>query len=290
MPNRIIKESICGSESLASVSIGANFFFMRLLPLPDDHGCFDARIKFLRTRLFPFMLDKVKETDIKKWIDELVSIDTIRLWTAMNGNLYGYFPNWSDHQRIRSLHARKTPEPPESITSNTSISADKCGQLTASDGLNPNPNLNHNPEKDMSPDKQGDPSPVKIKNSSREPSDTVKAETAWIAEYENQIGETPNMSPAKDRTILKGLIKDHGLEAVFEKIPVHIAGRKFLTIGGFKTLYNDLGIGPPVKKTTIRKNLDLLKEIDLGDKNDTERIQAGNGDNGGNKNIRRIGA
>ena len=140
----------------------------------------------------------------------------------------------------------------------------------------------------MSPDKQGDPSPVKIKNSSREPSDTVKAETAWIAEYENQIGETPNMSPAKDRTILKCLIKDHGLEAVLEKIPVHIAGRKFLTIGGFKTLYNDLGIDPQEKKTTIRKNLDLLKEIDLGGENDTGRIQAGDGDNDGIRHIGRI--
>ncbi len=97
-------------------------------------------------------------------------------------------------------------------------------------------------EKDMSPQIQGDPLPIKFKDSSREPSDTAKAETTWIAEYKDQIGETPNMSPAKDRTILKILIKTHGLDKVLGKIPIHISGRKLLSIGGFQTLFNDLGL------------------------------------------------
>jgi hypothetical protein len=117
-------------------------------------------------------------------------------------------------------------------------------------------------KKDMSPKKQGDPPPVKIKDSSREPSDTVKAEMAWITEYENQIGETPNMSPAKDRTILKTLIKTHGLDKVLAKISIHIAGRKMLTIGGFKTLYNDLGL-VQIKKFETREEKDEREREEL---------------------------
>jgi hypothetical protein len=117
-------------------------------------------------------------------------------------------------------------------------------------------------EKDMSPQTQVDPPLIKPKDSSREPSDTVKAEMAWIAEYENQIGEIPNMSPAKDRTILKTLIKTHGLDKVLAKIAIHISGKKLLSIGGFQTLYNDLGL-VQIKKfeTWEEKNERERKEL-----------------------------
>lgn len=82
----------------------------------------------------------------------------------------------------------------------------------------------------------------------KEISGTVKAEKAWVSEYKSQIGETPHMSPAKDRAILKIMVKTHGLESVLRKVPLHISGRKLLTIGGFRTIYNDLGLSPPGKK------------------------------------------
>lgn len=112
--------------------------FFRLLPLPDDHGCFDARVKVLRGKLFPFMYEKVRDGDIEKWLKELQSVDCIRTWVHANGFVYGLFPNWSEHQVIRSLHKRKTPSPPDEVL------ASSCMQVNADECLNPNPNLNPN--------------------------------------------------------------------------------------------------------------------------------------------------
>jgi len=131
MPNRIIKESICTSETLAECSIGANLLFDRLTTKADDHGCFDARVKIIRCGVFPLMMGKVKESDIEKWLNELQSTDCIRLWTHTNGVKYGLFPNFSDHQTVRSLHKRKTPEPPKSLTllkTDTSSADSSCKQ------------------------------------------------------------------------------------------------------------------------------------------------------------------
>jgi len=78
VPNRIIKESIWTSETLSKLSFGAQTLFFRLLPVPDDHGCFDARPEVLRGKLFPFMLDKVTVKDVRKWLEELGAVDCIR--------------------------------------------------------------------------------------------------------------------------------------------------------------------------------------------------------------------
>jgi hypothetical protein len=146
MPNRIIKESIWTSESLSRCSLQAQGFFLRLLPLPDDHGCFDARPAILKGRLFP-LVPKVTTKQISGWLKELAEVDIIRLWVASNGVEYGFLPKWSEHQRIRSLHGRKTPEPPKKIVEQNQEDVN-CRQLTANDrlNLNLNPNLNLNKE------------------------------------------------------------------------------------------------------------------------------------------------
>ena len=72
--------------------------------------------------------------------------------------------------------------------------------------------------------------------------DTYKAEKFWKAEYLKANGIEPDMSPAKDRTILKDLIARHGIEVVMKKIPLHIESGRLLSIGGFKTKFNDLGV------------------------------------------------
>ena len=143
MPNRIIKESIWTSPNLNKCSLPAQGFFLRLLPLPDDHGCFDARPQVLKGRLYP-LLD-VKPGQIEKWLQELASQGLVRLWEN-NCVSYGYLLTWDKHQRIRSLHTRKTPEPPQEIF-NVKSSAVICRQLSADDGPNPNPNPNPNPKK-----------------------------------------------------------------------------------------------------------------------------------------------
>jgi len=145
MSNRIIKESSCSSETLAKCSLGANLLFLRLTTKADDHGCFDARAKIIIGTVFPLWSDTITESNLDEWLQELVNVDCIRLWFHSNNVRYGIFPNFSDHQRIRSLHQRRTPEPPNDLTTNKPILADNCRQLSADVGLNPNPNPNPNP-------------------------------------------------------------------------------------------------------------------------------------------------
>lgn len=114
MPNRFIKESLWSSETLCACSILAQAFFTRLFPFPDDHGCFDARPKILRARLYPLNLADVSDSDIESWLQELIAVDCIRTWVEA-GVRYGYVPSWNKHQQIRSVHSRKTPVPPPAV-------------------------------------------------------------------------------------------------------------------------------------------------------------------------------
>lgn len=135
MPNRIIKESIWTSPNLNQLNKLAELHFYRLLPLPDDHGCCQVTPAVVKGRCYPLRED-ITITMIEQWNEELERLDLIRTWNE-NGRQYAWFPKWKDHQRIRSLHNRKTPEPPQSVI---------CRQVSSSDALNPNPNHNLNPK------------------------------------------------------------------------------------------------------------------------------------------------
>ena len=134
MPNRIIKETIWTSPNLNNLSDLAERHFYRLLPLPDDHGCCELTPLVVKGRCYP-LRQAITVVQIDKWNTELEENDLIRRWNE-GGRVFGFFTNWSKHQRVRSLHQRKTPEPPSSVVN--------CCQVSSDDGLNPNPNPNPN--------------------------------------------------------------------------------------------------------------------------------------------------
>lgn len=166
MPNLIIKESIWTSPNLSRLSPRAELHFYRLLPLPDDFGCFESTPNVVRGRCYP-LNESIRSTDIQKWQDELEANVLIVRW-SQNNREYAIFPTWRRHQRIRSLHERKTPEPPQSvidrchqIEANDGVcqqlttTDDPCRQTTPIDRLNPNPNPNLNlREKEISKEKE----------------------------------------------------------------------------------------------------------------------------------------
>ena len=69
------------------------------------------------------------------------------------------------------------------------------------------------------------------------------------------------MSPAKDRTIIKSLVETHGVGKVMSKVPNHIEGGRLLTIGGFKMLFNELGITKNSMKTFEEKHQDEIEKV-----------------------------
>lgn len=141
MPNRIIKESICVSDSIDKLTWFEECLFYRLIVNCDDFGRFDGRIAVVKNRLFP-LKDNVTLKAVADGINKLVSVELVALY-EFEGRPYLYLPTWNDHQNIRAKRS-KYPAPEDSVNADDIIckqmnsNASKCSR-------NPNPNPNPNP-------------------------------------------------------------------------------------------------------------------------------------------------
>ena len=106
MPNRIIKESICRSEEIDSLSWFEEVLFYRLIVLCDDFGRYDGRPKIIKGSCFP--LKAVTEKDIDKALGKLSAVGLVRVYETQ-GRPYLQLVTWADHQRIRNQKS-KYPE------------------------------------------------------------------------------------------------------------------------------------------------------------------------------------
>lgn len=80
MPNRLLRESICRSESIDALSWFEEVLFYRLIVNCDDFGRFDGRPAIIKGSLFP--LKDVAIADIKKALSKLVALDMIMAYEA----------------------------------------------------------------------------------------------------------------------------------------------------------------------------------------------------------------
>jgi hypothetical protein len=129
MPNRILKESICGSESLDSLTPFAETVFYRLIVNCDDYGRMDARTHYLKNMLFRSR--EVKEKDVIAALNELINAGIIIAY-EVDGKPYLQMVSWGKHQQIRSKKS-KYPEAPD-INCNHLLSDDiNCNHLISID-------------------------------------------------------------------------------------------------------------------------------------------------------------
>ncbi len=145
MPNRIIKESLCSSEKISSLSDFEFRLWVSLITQADDAGRGDARPAIIKGRVFP-LRDRVTAKDIDVSLHALAAKGCITLYTV-DGRSYFWFPSWAEHQRIRDCKP-KYPEPPENVS--LPQAAAICGKLPQAAALiqsesNPNTNPNTNP-------------------------------------------------------------------------------------------------------------------------------------------------
>ena len=122
MPNRIIKESICVSDSIDELSWFEEVLFYRLTVNCDDYGRFDGRVPVIKNRLFP-LKDNLTAKSVKDGINKLASVGLVTLYEN-NGKPYLFLPTWNDHQNVRAKRS-KYPEP--DINGDTSASI--CNQM-----------------------------------------------------------------------------------------------------------------------------------------------------------------
>ena len=106
MPNRIIKESICRSEEIDSLSWFEEVLFYRLIVTCDDFGRYDGRPKIIKGSCFP--LKDITEKDIDKALGRLAAVGLVRVYESQ-GRPYLQLVTWAAHQRIRNQKS-KYPE------------------------------------------------------------------------------------------------------------------------------------------------------------------------------------
>ena len=126
MGNRIIKESICTSETIDQLDAFQETFFYRLIVNCDDYGCMDARLKILISRLFP--LREISENQVEDALEALISADLVTLYTV-RGKPFLQINSWDRHQQVRT-QKRKYPGPDEADTIADDIN---CNQMISDD-------------------------------------------------------------------------------------------------------------------------------------------------------------
>lgn len=134
MSNRVLKQSICDSETVAALKEwGAEVTFCRVMvACCDDYGRFDARPAVVRAKCFPLVLDRVPEAQVDAWLLDLQRVGLVQLYDA-NGRRYGAMSKWANHQRVRNA-VSKIPPPPV----NNLLSIDGDSRTIAADcGLTP---------------------------------------------------------------------------------------------------------------------------------------------------------
>ena len=108
MPNRILKESICTSDSVDSLSWFEEVLFYRLIVNCDDYGRFDGRAAIIKNRLLPLKENLTAKT-VSGAIEKLARTGLVTLY-EFEGKPYLYLPGWNHHQNVRAKKS-KYPEP-----------------------------------------------------------------------------------------------------------------------------------------------------------------------------------
>ncbi len=154
MPNRIIKESICTSDTIDQLTWFEEVFFYRLTVNCDDYGRFDARLPILKARLFP--LKSVTEKQISDALHKLSTVGIVTVY-EYDGRPYLQLVTWEKHQTVRNKKGKyPAVDGREETTASENVRLisveSNCNQLNANASLiqsnpiqsesNPNPNPN----------------------------------------------------------------------------------------------------------------------------------------------------
>ena len=100
MPNRIIRESICTSDSVDKLSWFEEVLFYRLIVNCDDFGRFDGRAAVVKNRLFPLKENLTLKT-VENALHGLASAGLIALY-VFEGKRFLYLPTWGKYQTQRA--------------------------------------------------------------------------------------------------------------------------------------------------------------------------------------------
>ena len=159
MPNRILKESICTSDSIDGLGWFEEVLFYRLIVNCDDFGRFDGRPAIIKNRLFP-LKETLTVKAVTGAINKLASAGLVTLY-MFEGKPYLYLPTWNYHQTVRAKRS-KYPAPEDGCES-VNTSENICNQMNANVPViqsNPNPIRNPNTNAEDAGEAPAFPSPA----------------------------------------------------------------------------------------------------------------------------------
>ncbi len=104
MPNRIIKESICTSDTIDRLSWFDEVVFYRLIVNCDDYGRFDGRGAILKSRLFP-LKGGMGERSVRDAVRRLQAAGLVICYKA-EGRPYLQLTTWDKHQQVRAKKSK----------------------------------------------------------------------------------------------------------------------------------------------------------------------------------------
>jgi hypothetical protein len=108
--SRLLRGEIITSDIIDKLNYPAEVFYRRLLSVVEDFGRFDGRESVIKAKCYPLRLNRVRESDITRWMAECHEAGAIVLYTD-NGKPYLVVPKV---QAPRALGS-KLPEPPAAI-------------------------------------------------------------------------------------------------------------------------------------------------------------------------------
>ena len=97
MPNRIIKESICTSETIDQLTPFQETVFIRLIVNADDYGRFYGNPKIVSARLFP--LKSITPEEMTEALKALTEAELITPYVS-GGKTYLLVNSWAKHQLL----------------------------------------------------------------------------------------------------------------------------------------------------------------------------------------------
>lgn len=137
MPNRILKENICTSDTIDELSWFEEVLFYRLIVSCDDYGRYDGRPAIIKNKLFP-LKENLTIKNVSAALNTLARVGLVTLY-EYEGRPFLFLPTWEAHQTIR---AKKSKYPDPATYARMKSSENICMQMLADVPViqsNPNP-------------------------------------------------------------------------------------------------------------------------------------------------------
>ena len=126
MPNRIIKESICTSEKIASLTDFEFRLWIGLITQADDAGRGDARPAIIKGRVFP-LRDRVTAKDIDAAVHGLAAKGCVSLYTV-GGNPYYKITAWEENHPEAGRKTKEYKEWRKAVFERDNYTCQHCGK------------------------------------------------------------------------------------------------------------------------------------------------------------------